>query len=100
MIYKVLTSNPILPKHTYTKVDMNYFIFDTIIFRYTMIPSDLLRYKIDYKNNKIYPLLCSIDNNSSEYQVAKKIIEIFDECYINKNNKDKLNYMIKLLEYT
>lgn len=65
-----------------------------------MIPSDLLRYKIDYKNNKIYPLLCSLECNSSEYQVAKKIIEIFDECYINKDNKDKLNYTIKLLEYT
>lgn len=65
-----------------------------------MIPSDLLRYKIDYKNNKIYPLLCSFDSNSSEYKVAKKIIEIFDECYINKDNKDKLNYTIKLLEYT
>lgn len=65
-----------------------------------MIPSDLLRYKIDYKNNKIYPLLCSLDSNSSEYKVAKKIIEIFDECNINKDNKDKLNYTIKLLEYT
>ncbi len=65
-----------------------------------MISSDLLRYKIDYKNNKIYPILCTIDNNSSEYQLAKKIIEIFDECYANKYNKDKLNYMIKLLEYS
>ncbi len=65
-----------------------------------MIPSDLLRYKIEYKNNKIYPLLCSLDSNSSEYQVTKKIIEIFDECYINKDTKDKLNYTIKLLEYT
>jgi predicted nuclease of restriction endonuclease-like RecB superfamily len=46
-----------------------------------MIPSDLLRYRIDYKINKIYPLLCSIDNNSSEYQLSKIIIEIFDECY-------------------
>jgi uncharacterized protein len=65
-----------------------------------MISSDLLRYKIDYKNNKIYPILCTIDNNSSEYQLAKKIIGIFDECYANKYNKDKLNYMIKLLEYS
>jgi uncharacterized protein len=65
-----------------------------------MISSDLLRYKIDYKNKKIYPILCTIDNNSSEYQLAKKIIEIFDECYANKYNKNKLNYMIKLLEYS
>jgi uncharacterized protein len=65
-----------------------------------MIPSDLLRYRIDYKINKIYPLLCSIDNNSSEYQLAKRIIEIFDECYSNKNSKDILNYKIKLLEYS
>lgn len=65
-----------------------------------MISSDLLRYKIDYKNNKIYPILCTIDNNSSEYQLAKKIIGIFDECYANKYNKDKLYYMIKLLEYS
>ena len=65
-----------------------------------MIPSDLLRYRIDYKINKIYPLLCSIDNNSSEYQLAKRIIEIFDECYLNKNSKDILNYKIKLLEYS
>ena len=65
-----------------------------------MIHSDLLRYRIDYKINKIYPLLCSIDNNSSEYQLAKRIIEIFDECYLNKNSKDILNYKIKLLEYS
>jgi predicted nuclease of restriction endonuclease-like RecB superfamily len=65
-----------------------------------MIPSDLLRYRIDYKINKIYPLLCSIDNNSSEYQLAKRIIEIFDECYSNKNSKDILRYKIKLLEYS
>jgi uncharacterized protein len=65
-----------------------------------MIPSDLLRYRTDYKINKIYPLLCSIDNNSSEYQLAKRIIEIFDECYSNKNSKDILNYKIKLLEYS
>ncbi len=65
-----------------------------------MISSDLLRYRIDYRNNKIYPLLCSIDNNSSEYQLAKKIIEIFDECYLNRNSKDILNYKIKLLEYS
>ena len=65
-----------------------------------MISSDLLRYRIDYKNNKIYPLLCSIDNNSSEYQLANRIIEIFDECYLNRYSKDILNYKIKLLEHS
>src|SRR3954454_502370 len=65
-----------------------------------MIPSDLLRYKIDYKNNKIDPILCNVDSYSPEYQIAKKILEIFDECYVNKYNKDRLNYMIKALEYS
>jgi len=64
-----------------------------------MITSELLRYKIDYKNKKIYPLLCSLDNNSAEYKIAKKIIEIFTECYNNKSSKEKLDYMIKLLEH-
>ncbi len=41
-----------------------------IIFRYAMITSELLRYKIDYKNKKIYPLLCSLENNSIEYQLV------------------------------
>ncbi|MBA3750140.1 MAG: DUF790 family protein [Nitrosopumilus sp.] len=63
-----------------------------------MIPSDLLRYKIDYKNNKIFPILCSLDNKNTDYQISKKIIEIFDECYNKKYNKEILNYMIKLLE--
>src|SRR6478735_2907540 len=65
-----------------------------------MLPSDLLRYKIDYKNNKINPILCNIDSYSPEYQIAKKILEIFDECYVNRYNKSKLNYMIKALEYS
>ena len=65
-----------------------------------MLPSDLLRYKIDYKNNKINPILCNIDSYSPEYQIAKKILEIFDECYVNRYNKAKLNYMIKTLEYS
>src|ERR671920_416721 len=65
-----------------------------------MIPSDLLRYKIDYKNNKITPIFCNIDNYSPEYQIAKKILEIIDDCYVNRYNKDKLNYMIKALEYS
>ena len=65
-----------------------------------MIPSDLLRYKIDYKNNKINPILCNIDSYSPEYQIAKEILEIFDECYVNRYNKPKLNYMIKALEYS
>jgi predicted nuclease of restriction endonuclease-like RecB superfamily len=65
-----------------------------------MIPSDLLRYKIDYKNNKIHPILCSLNNNSTEYQTALKVIEIFDVCYKNKNNKEKLGYMVRLLEHS
>ena len=65
-----------------------------------MISSDLLRYKIDYKNKKIHPLLCPLDNNSAECQLSIKIIEIFNECYNNKSSKEKLNYMAKLLEDT
>ena len=65
-----------------------------------MIPADLLRYKIDYKNNKINPMFCNIDSYSPEYQIAKKILEIFDECYIHRYNKSKLNYMIKALEFS
>lgn len=65
-----------------------------------MIPSDLLRYKIDYKNNKIHPILCSLSNNSTEYQIALRVIEVFDECYKNKNNKEKLGYMVRLLEHS
>ena len=63
-----------------------------------MLSSELLRYKIDYKNNIIYPLLCNIDDDAIEYQISNRIIEIFNECYLKKYNKDKLNNMIKLLE--
>jgi uncharacterized protein len=63
-----------------------------------MLPSELLRYKIDHKNNIIYPLLCNIDDDAIEYQISNRIIEIFNECYLKKYNKDKLNNMIKLLE--
>ena len=65
-----------------------------------MLSSDLLRYKIDYKNNTIYPLLCKIGDTGNEYQIAKEIIEIFNECYLKKYNKEKLDNMIKLLEYS
>lgn len=64
-----------------------------------MIQSDLLRFKIDYKNDKIYPLLSSIENQSKEYEVASKIIEIFDKCYKEKLSKERLGLMIKELEY-
>jgi predicted nuclease of restriction endonuclease-like RecB superfamily len=63
-----------------------------------MLSSELLRYKIDYKNNIIYPLLCNIDDDTVEYEISNKIIEIFNECYLKKYNKDNLNKMIKLLE--
>ncbi|MGN6629846.1 MAG: DUF790 family protein [Candidatus Nitrosocosmicus sp.] len=63
-----------------------------------MLSSELLRYKIDYKNNIIYPLLCNIDDDAIEYQISNRIIEIFNECYLKNYNKDKLNNMIKLLE--
>ena len=65
-----------------------------------MIPSDLLRYKIDYRNNKIHPILCSLNNNGKNLQDKLKVIEIFDECYKNKNSKEKLGYMVKLLEHS
>src|SRR3989337_1095927 len=65
-----------------------------------MISSDLLRDKIDYKNKKIHPLLCTLDHNSAECQLSIKIIEVFNDCYSNKSSKEKLNYMVKLLEHT
>lgn len=63
-----------------------------------MIPSELLRCKIDYKNNNILPLFCSIDETCLEYKIAKEIIKIFEYCYSKKYNKDKLYNMTRLLE--
>ncbi len=65
-----------------------------------MITSDLLRYKIDYANSKIYPILCSVKENSLEHKLAESIIKIFDECSKNQNNKKELNQRIKILETT
>ncbi len=65
-----------------------------------MLTSDLLRYKIDYVNNKIFPILCSVKEDSSEYKLAENIIEIFDESFKNQNNKKEINQRIKILETT
>ena len=62
-----------------------------------MITSDLLRYKIDYTNNRIQPILCSVKENSMEYKLAKNIIEIIDECFKNQYNKKEMNEKIKIL---
>ncbi len=64
-----------------------------------MITSDLLRFKIDYKNNRIYPLLCPLENNTKEFEVATQIIATFDHCYKNRSNKEKLNSLIKEIEH-
>jgi predicted nuclease of restriction endonuclease-like RecB superfamily len=62
-----------------------------------MIPSELLRYKIDYKN-KINPVFCSLSTETSEYNIAKSIIDIFSKCYKEKKSKEQLDQAIKDLE--
>ncbi|MDQ4073868.1 MAG: DUF790 family protein [Thermoproteota archaeon] len=63
-----------------------------------MIPSELLRYKVDYKNNRINPIFCSLSINTSEYIIAERIIDIFSKCYKKKLSKEKLDQEIKDLE--
>ncbi|HXT84583.1 MAG TPA: DUF790 family protein [Verrucomicrobiae bacterium] len=65
-----------------------------------MITSDLLRYKIDYANNRIHPILCSVKENGMEYKLAKNIIKIMDEGFKNHYNKKEINEKIKILETT
>src|SRR5690349_18336260 len=63
-----------------------------------MIPSDLLRYKIDNKNNKIFPILCSLGNNSKDLETATQIVQAFEYCFRNKLIKEKLDQLLKNIE--
>lgn len=63
-----------------------------------MIQSDLLRYKLDNKNNKIHPILCSLNKNSKDLEIAIQVIQAFEYCYENKLIKEKLDQLLKNIE--
>ncbi len=65
-----------------------------------MIPTDLLRYKLDNRNYKIYPVLCSIEQNSKDLELANQVIQAFDYCYNHRLAKEKLDQSLKDLEIT
>jgi predicted nuclease of restriction endonuclease-like RecB superfamily len=65
-----------------------------------MLPVDLLRYKLDNKNYKIYPVLCSVEQNSKDIELASQIIQTFDYCYNHKIIKEKLDESLRALEIT
>ena len=65
-----------------------------------MIASDLLRYKLDYKNHKIYPILCSLEQNSKDIEIAKQVIQVFEHTYQHRHVKEKLGQSLKGLEQT
>ncbi|HKU83331.1 MAG TPA: DUF790 family protein [Candidatus Nitrosocosmicus sp.] len=65
-----------------------------------MISSDLLRYKLDNKSHKIYPILCSLEQNSKDIEIAKQVIQVFEYSYQHSIIKEKLNQSLKGLEQT
>ena len=65
-----------------------------------MLPVDLLRYKLDNKNYKIYPILCSVEQDSKDTELASQIIQTFDYCYNQKIIKEKLDESLSDLEIT
>lgn len=65
-----------------------------------MISSDLLRCKLDNKSYKIYPILCSLEQNSKDVEIAKQVIQVFEYSYQNSVIKEKLNQSLKGLEQT
>ncbi|MDN5845682.1 MAG: DUF790 family protein, partial [Candidatus Nitrosocosmicus sp.] len=65
-----------------------------------MISSDLLRSKIDNKNYKIYPILCSLEQNSKDVEIAKQVIQVFEYSYQHSVIKEKLSQSLKGLEQT
>ena len=65
-----------------------------------MISSDLLRYKLDNKSHKIYPILCSLEQNSKDIEIAKQVIQVFEYTYQHSIIKEKLNQSLKGLEQT
>ncbi len=65
-----------------------------------MISSDLLRCKLDYKNYKIFPILCSLEENSKDVEIAKQVIQVFEYSYQHNLIKEKLSQSLKGLEQT
>ena len=65
-----------------------------------MLPVDLLRYKLGNKNHKIYPVLCSVEQNSRDIELASQIIQTFAYCYNHKIIKEKLDQSLRDLEIT
>ncbi len=65
-----------------------------------MISSDLLRCKMDNKNYKIYPILCSLEQNSKDVEIAKQVIQVFEYSYQHSVLKEKLSQSLKSLEQT
>src|SRR6476620_7719853 len=65
-----------------------------------MISADLLRCKLDNKSYKIYPILCSLEQNSKDVEIAKQVIQVFEYSYQNSVIKEKLNQSLKGLEQT
>ena len=63
-----------------------------------MIPSDLLRCKLDNKSYKIYPILCSLEQNSKDVEIAKQVIQVFEYSYQHGVIKEKLIQSLKGLE--
>ncbi|MDF0679548.1 MAG: DUF790 family protein [Candidatus Nitrosocosmicus sp.] len=64
-----------------------------------MISSDLLRCKLDNKSYKIYPILCSLEQNSKDIE-QPKCHTVFEFSYQNSGIKEKLNQSLKGLEQT
>ena len=65
-----------------------------------MISSDLLRCKLDNKSYKIYPILCSLEQNSKDVEIAKQLIQVFEYSYQHSVIKEKLSQSLKGLEQT
>ncbi|VFJ14262.1 DUF790 family protein [Candidatus Nitrosocosmicus franklandus] len=65
-----------------------------------MLPVDLLRYKIDNKNHRIGPVLCSFEQNSKDIELASHIIQTFDYCHKQKLTKEKLDENLRDMEVT
>jgi uncharacterized protein len=65
-----------------------------------MISSDLLRYKLDNKSYKIYLILCSLEQNSKDVEIAKQLIQVFEYSYQHSVIKEKLSQSLKGLEQT
>lgn len=63
-----------------------------------MISSDLLRCKLDNKSYKIYPILCSLEQNSKDVEISEQVIQVFEYSYQHGVIKEKLIQSLKGLE--